>query len=92
MLPKSPLHMTRKQIYNDKRYKRAREICLQRAQGLCQECRRYGRTTPATTAHHKKSVEEFPELAFDPDNLAADCDACHNKHHPEKGGDRYRRR
>ena len=89
---KNPKYMTKKQIYNDERYKRARAECIRRAGGKCQECRRYGRMTDATIAHHIKPVELYPELAFCSTNMTAVCDACHNKEHPEKGGNRGRQR
>jgi 5-methylcytosine-specific restriction endonuclease McrA len=85
-----PSHMTKKQIYKDPRYLRARAAALARDKYLCQECRRYGRTTPAQTAHHIKHVEDYPELAFDENNLKSVCWSCHNKEHPEKGGNRGR--
>lgn len=91
-LLRNPRYMTKKQIYNDKRYKLARAKCLELAGGRCQRCRRYGRDTDATTAHHVKPIELYPELAFDVRNLEASCDACHNIEHPEKGGSRGRRK
>ena len=88
---RNPRYMTKKEIYNDSRYKAARAACLARAGNKCEECRRYGRSTDATTAHHMKPVEQYPELAFDASNLRALCEGCHNKEHPEKGGTRGRR-
>ena len=81
--------------YHDPRHKRWREEVLRRAGYLCEECKRYGRTGPdglpvrATTAHHIKHLDEYPELAFVVSNGRALCEACHNKAHPEKGGARY---
>lgn len=51
----------------------------------CQLCKRYGRMTQAKIVHHKLELDEYPELAFDDNNLVAVCQACHNKLHPEKG-------
>ena len=34
--------------------------------------------------HHIKHVDEFPELAYEDNNLVSLCQACHNKAHPEK--------
>lgn len=81
---------------NDPHYHRARhrawrEAVLRRAGYLCEECKRYGRTGPdglpvrATTAHHIKHRDEYPELAYLVSNGRALCEACHNKEHPEKG-------
>ena len=69
---------------------------LRRAGYLCEECRRYGRTDKdglpvrATTAHHIKHYEDFPELALDLNNGRALCNSCHNRAHPEKGGKFWR--
>ena len=58
---------------------------LRRDGYLCQECRKYGRMTQATTVHHIQHVEDHPELAYNDDNLVSLCEKCHNKMHPEKG-------
>lgn len=82
--------------YDRARHKRWRAAVLRRAGGLCEECRRYGRVdkdglpVAATTAHHIKPRDAFPELQYDPANGRALCEACHNRAHPEKGkGGRY---
>ena len=52
----------------------------------------YGRLTeeglpvPATTAHHIKHRDKYPELQYKVSNGQALCAACHNRKHPEKGG------
>lgn len=58
---------------------------LRRDGYLCRECRRYGRTTEATTVHHIKHYRTNPELALCAENLISLCESCHNKKHPEKG-------
>ena len=79
-------------FYSTKKYRQWRDDVLKRAGYRCEECRRYGRTNKnglppeATTAHHKKHREEFPELQYDLENGQALCAKCHNKKHPEKGG------
>lgn len=78
--------------YQLARHKRWREKVLRRAGYLCEECKRYGRTDAdgnpvrATTAHHIKHRDEFPELAYVISNGQALCAKCHNAKHPEKGG------
>lgn len=57
---------------------------MRRDKYLCRECLRYGKQTPATTVHHIKHYEDFPELAYTDSNLISLCAACHNKAHPEK--------
>ena len=82
--------------YTRKRHRKWREDVIRRAGYLCEECKRYGRTDEngqpiiATTAHHIKPRELYPELQYDVRNGRALCEACHNKAHPEKGrGGRY---
>ena len=53
---------------------------------MCKRCARYGKSVPAVVVHHIKHVDEYPELAYVPDNLISLCLDCHNKMHPEKGG------
>ena len=77
--------------YQDARHRRWRAEVLRRAGGLCEECKRYGRLDEdglpvrATTAHHVKHADEYPELRYVISNGRALCEACHNKAHPEKG-------
>ena len=72
------------EFYKSRRWKRKRLAILKRDGYLCQWCKRYGRTIEATTVHHIKHADEYPELAYVDDNLVSLCDACHNKAHPEK--------
>lgn len=77
--------------YKRGRHKAWRNEVIRRAGGLCQECRRYGRTDKdglpivATVAHHVKPRELYPELQYDLRNGRALCEGCHNIAHPEKG-------
>ena len=71
--------------YTSTRWKRTRERALRRDGYMCQECRKYGKAAQATVVHHKKHVDEYPELAYDLGNLESLCTACHDKAHPEKG-------
>jgi len=91
------LRKERKSVPHDKHYNSARhkawaEKVLRRAGYLCEECRRYGRLDKnglpvrATTAHHIKHRDEYPELQYVVSNGRALCERCHNKAHPEKGG------
>ena len=65
--------------YKKKRHLVWREKVLKKAGGLCEECRRYGRLDAdglparATVAHHKKPIDEYPELAYVETNGKAGC-------------------
>ena len=72
--------------YQTAKHKEWRAKVLRKDKYLCQECRRYGRNTPATHAHHVRSREEHPELAYVVSNGQALCTACHNKVEPRSGG------
>lgn len=71
--------------YHSKRHKDWRAKVLRRDKYLCQDCKAYGRRTEATTAHHIKERDQYPEMQYRLDNGVALCAACHNKRHPEKG-------
>lgn len=88
-------HVSKDPHYNGKRHEIWRDKVIRRAGGKCQICRRYGRLdkdglpVAATTAHHIKHKEDYPELAYKVDNGMALCTKCHNQMHPEKGGKHY---
>ena len=50
-----------------------------------------GLKSPSTVHFHIKHLEDFPELAYDNDNLISLCSACHRKRHPEKGANGMQR-
>lgn len=70
--------------YKSKQWIRKRESILRRDGYMCQKCRRYGKRVPATTVHHIRHADEYPELAYTDSNLISLCSSCHNKEHPEK--------
>ena len=73
-------------FYKSRKWKRKRETILKRDEYLCRECRRYGRTTPATTVHHIVPLEQNRKLALVSGNLVSLCDACHNAMHDRDTG------
>lgn len=73
-------------FYRTVRWSRTRAACLRRDGYLCRDCARYGKRTPATTAHHMQERTVCPDKAYALDNLISLCDACHNARHPDKGG------
>ncbi len=72
-------------FYSSAKWKRKRKSILRRDEYQCQECKKYGKRKAATIVHHIKELEDYPELAFDNNNLESVCLACHNAKHPEKG-------
>jgi len=68
-------------IYKDKRWKKKRAWILKRDEYLCQECKRYGKRSTATTVHHVKPIEDYPELWLIDKNLYSVCAACHESYH-----------
>lgn len=54
---------------------------MRRDKYRCRECRRYGKTTAATTVHHINPLEDYPELKLVNENLLSLCGACHDKMH-----------
>ena len=73
--------------YKDGRWKRKRKVILKRDDYLCRECKRYGRTTPATTVHHIYPAEQYPEWRLMSWNLISLCHECHNKMHDRNTGE-----
>ncbi len=72
--------------YNTQKHRRWSADVLRRDKYLCQDCKRYGRNTPAEVAHHIQPITKRPDLAYNLSNGIALCNACHSKRHPEKGG------
>lgn len=73
-----------KKFYKTKSWKDKRKEILQRDNFECQLCKHKGRYSKATTVHHKKHYDKFPQLALTDNNLISVCSICHNKLHPEK--------
>ena len=80
--------MTSYEFYRSPKWLHKRDLILRRDGYRCQECKRYGRITQATTVHHILHLEDRPDLALTSSNLVSLCQACHAKAHPEKGGAR----
>lgn len=85
-----------KKIYNSKRWKRKRLDILVRDKFECQDCVERLRAAAlegrhltgndvkicrAVEVHHIKELKEYPELAYDDDNLISLCTQCHNLRH-----------
>lgn len=68
-------------FYTTSRWKHKRKTILRRDQYQCQECKRYGKTTEATTVHHVIPRLDQPELRLSDSNLISLCGKCHDKMH-----------
>ncbi len=75
------------ELYKTQKWQRLRERVLRRDEYMCRECRRYGRTTPATTVHHIYPVEEHPEWKLASWNLISLCISCHDAMHDRNTGE-----
>lgn len=82
-------------FYHKARHREWRRKVLNRAGGICEECKRYGRLdadglpVQAVVAHHVLHADARPDKKYDVSNGRALCEACHNKAHPEKGKKRW---
>lgn len=72
-------------FYRSEQWKKTRRAYLTSVGGLCEECLKEGRITPAKIVHHK--IFLTPENIHDPDvalnwnNLEAVCKPCHEQIH-----------
>lgn len=75
----------RRAFYKSKEWAACRESYLASVGGLCEECMKAGRITPAVIVHHKVELTENniddPSITINPQNLEAVCLDCHNKIH-----------
>lgn len=69
-----------KEIYFTRRWRNLRDRIRERDGHLCSECKGNGLTVAGIDVHHIKPIMEFPELAFNEDNLILLCRPCHYKH------------
>lgn len=67
-----------KDFYKSPRWRRLRAAYLAE-HPLCAKCDEEGRTTAARHVHHVKERKQFPELAFEWDNLQSLCVPCHSR-------------
>lgn len=85
-----------KKIYNSRQWKIKRLDVLSRDRFECQDCKKRlkdasaegirltgddARIRPAVEVHHIKELKDYPELAFNDDNLISLCTQCHNLRH-----------
>lgn len=76
-------------LLNSPRWAEVKRIVWQRAEGLCERCRREGYITPGVDCHHIKPVEgattedEMRAWCYDDRNIELLCVSCHIKTHQE---------
>ncbi len=74
-----------KAFYSSIAWKNFREAYKKSVGGLCEECYKNGRVTPAVDVHHivKLTDENIndPEIALNEKNCVALCKLCHEKRH-----------
>ncbi|MBC2721827.1 HNH endonuclease [Desulfosporosinus sp.] len=72
-------------FYKTTKWIHKREKILRRDEYMCRECKRYGKTTAATTVHHiiplAWCLSYRISLALMSINLISFCDSCHDKMH-----------
>ena len=68
-------------FHKSKAWLSKREKILRRDEYLCQECKRYGKTTAANTVHHIYPIALRPSLRLLSVNLISLCPKCHNEMH-----------
>lgn len=66
-------------FYKSVAWRRLREQALMRNHGLCQECLKTQKITPASMVHHKVPIKVDWSLRLRLDNLISLCDSCHSK-------------
>lgn len=70
-----------KPFYKKKHWKVKRSVILRRDEYMCQECKRYGKTTEAQTVHHIYPISSRSDLAMVNMNLISLCNKCHERMH-----------
>ncbi|EHL17400.1 hypothetical protein HMPREF9630_00567 [Peptoanaerobacter stomatis] len=68
-------------FYKSTAWKNKQKKILRRDEYLCQECKRYGKSTKADTVHHIIPISEDKTKRLDSHNLISLCGDCHNKMH-----------
>ena len=83
-----PEHM---RMLNDKRWLQTKRVVWQRAQGLCEWCKRDGYIVAGVDCHHiipfesAKTQAEMERLCYDPNNCVLLCVEHHRAEHNQKG-------
>lgn len=71
-------------FYQSIAWRRVRKLALQRDHYICQLRLSKGCTKLATTVHHIKPLEDYPELGLELSNLTSCCYYCHELTKPRE--------
>jgi len=69
-------------VYQNKLWKDLRKLKFM-CNPICERCEGLGLTRVTEDVHHRKSIEAYPDLAFDWENLESLCHECHEIRHRE---------
>lgn len=73
------------QFYKSIQWRNCRSEYMKKAKGLCEDCLKENKITPAEEVHHIKPITPFnvndPEITLNFSNLVALCRECHRKRH-----------
>jgi len=78
------------EIYANPEWKKSRRVCIARANGLCEHCKKKGIVRKGREVDH--IIELIDEnkhdwnIAYNPDNLQYLCSSCHNHKHQRSIG------
>lgn len=68
-------------VYQDPRYKKAREVALLKAKGVCEVCSKKGIISYVDDTHHIVPIKVDMSKAYDVNNLICLCRKCHQEAH-----------
>lgn len=79
-------------FYRADKWRAKRSQILKRDNYECQDCKEEGKINTrrggkSLEVHHKKELKDYPELAFEDDNLITLCKVCHNRRHERFGNE-----
>lgn len=80
-------------FYKSQAWKRTRDAAWKRDGGLCVDCLKAGRITPAEEVHHVIELTPLnirqPDVSLGMSNLVSLCRECHRARHGAKSARRY---
>jgi len=74
-------HDKYKKFYQTKEWKNLRALKFAEANGLCENCKKLGKTTIGKEVHHIIPISKDWNRRYDKDNLILLCAECHREMH-----------